>query len=159
LAAKTEGMVRYTRQNRIVELISSEEIDTQERLADRLRESGFVVTQATISRDIKELQLVKSPLPGGRYRYTLPDVSVKSLTDRFVKIFKETIQGVDSSGNMLVVKTLTGCANAACEAIDSLDFEHIIGTIAGDNTIFAVLDSPASAKATVKEFEELIRGR
>jgi transcriptional regulator of arginine metabolism len=151
--------MRYTRQNKIIELISSEEIDTQEKLADRLRESGFEVTQATISRDIKELQLVKSPLPGGRYKYTLPDISVKSLTDRFVKIFKETIQSVSSSGNILVVKTLSGCANAACEAIDSLDFEHLIGTIAGDNTIFAVIDDPKNLKSTVKEFEELMKGR
>ena len=148
--------MRYTRQNRIVELIATEEIGTQEKLAERLRQSGFDVTQATISRDIKEMQLVKSPLPGGRYRYTLPDAVVRSINERFIKIMRETITSLDFSGNIVVIKTLSGCANAAAEAIDILEVEHVVGTLAGDNTIFAVTDTPDNAPAVLKKFEEML---
>lgn len=148
--------MRYTRQNKIIELISKHEIETQEKLAECLKKDGFDVTQATVSRDIKELQLVKTLAASGRYKYTLPDVNTRQLTERFVKIFKDTIYSVAFSGNMIVVKTLTGCANAACEAIDSLEFPHIIGSIAGDSTVFIVCDDPKNAPDLVERFEQLL---
>ena len=148
--------MRYTRQNRIVELISENEVDTQEKLAELLGASGFEVTQATVSRDIKELQLIKTLAPSGRYKYTLPEHNKPRQADRFVKIFKDTILSVACSGNMIVVKTLNGCANAACEAIDSLDFPHILGSLAGDNTVFIVCDDAANAPALAGQFEELL---
>ena len=150
--------MRYTRQNKIIELISDNEIDTQEKLAELLKKSGFDVTQATVSRDIKELQLVKTLAVSGQYKYSLPEQAARQTTDRFVKIFKDTIQKVSYSGNMIVVNTLTGCANAACEAIDSLEFAHILGTIAGDSTIFIVCDEPKNAPALIARFEELLNG-
>ena len=148
--------MRYTRQNKIVELITANEVDTQEKLAELLGASGFEVTQATVSRDIKELQLVKTPAAGGQYKYSLPEPAARQTADRFVKIFKDTILKISYSGNMLVVKTLTGCANAACEAIDSLEFAHILGTIAGDNTVFLVCDDPGNAPKLAAQFEELL---
>lgn len=148
--------MRYTRQNKIVELITVNEVDTQEKLAELLAKSGFEVTQATVSRDIKELQLVKTPAASGKYKYTLPEYNTRQQADRFVKIFKNTVLGAVSSGNMIVVKTLTGCANAACEAIDSLVFPHILGSLAGDNTVFIVCDDAGNAQGLAAQFEELL---
>jgi len=148
--------MRYTRQNKIIELITLNEVDTQEKLAELLKYSGFDVTQATVSRDIKDLQLVKTPAVSGQYKYTLPEQSAKQATDRYAKIFKDTTQTVAGSGNIVVVKTLTGCANASCEAIDSLEAPHILGTIAGDNTVFIVCDSPKNVPALIARFEEML---
>jgi transcriptional regulator of arginine metabolism len=148
--------MRYSRQNKILELIGKYDIETQEMLSDLLRKSGFEVTQATISRDIKDMKLVKSLTPGGTYKYVVADGAFRTTSERYIKIFKETIQTVEHSGNMLVIKTLSGCANAACEAIDSLDFEHALGTVAGDNTLFLVVDDPKNAPALAKKFESLL---
>ena len=148
--------MRYTRQNKIIELISLNEIDTQEKLAELLKNSGFDVTQATVSRDIKELQLVKTPIASGQYKYTLPEQAARQTSDRYAKIFKDTTQTVTGSGNIVVVKTLTGCANAACEAIDSMDFPHILGTLAGDNTVFIVCDSEKNLTTLISRFEEIL---
>ncbi|MDR1954213.1 MAG: arginine repressor [Clostridiales Family XIII bacterium] len=149
--------MRYPRQNKILALIEEFEIDTQEKLAAMLKDSGFDVTQATVSRDIRELQLVKTLTASGKYKYTASGSISHPVTDRFVKIFKETIQSVASSGNIVVVKTLPGCANAAAESVDSLDFPHVLGTIAGDNTLMLVVNDPANVPALVKQFDDLLR--
>ncbi|MDR3295032.1 MAG: arginine repressor [Clostridiales Family XIII bacterium] len=148
--------MRYARQSKILDLISAHEIDTQEKLAESLRKSGFHVTQATISRDIRELQLVKSLTPSGRYKYTVGGTN-QPVTDRFVKIFRETIQSVACSGNLIVIKTLAGCANAAAETIDSLNFPNILGSIAGDNTLLLIVNDPANVPALVLRFNEMIQ--
>jgi len=150
--------MRYSRQNKIIELITLYEVDTQEKLAELLKNSGFDITQATVSRDIKEMQLVKTPAASGQYKYTLPEMSARQATDRYAKIFKDTTQTVAGSGNMIVIKTLTGCANASCEAIDSMEFPHILGTIAGDNTVFIVCDSQENVAGLISRFEELLGG-
>ncbi|MDR0853482.1 MAG: arginine repressor [Clostridiales Family XIII bacterium] len=149
--------MRYTRQSKIIELISAAEIETQEKLAEALKADGFDVTQATVSRDIKELKLIKTLSSSGKYKYSLSDEKSLSTANRFDKIFKDTIESVEYSGNMMVVKTLPGCANAAAEAIDSHGFEHVLGTLAGDNTIFLVVDEAGSAKILQEKFEELLR--
>ena len=148
--------MRYIRQNKIVELITANEVDTQEKLAELLAGCGFEVTQATISRDIKELKLVKTPAVSGNYKYTLPEQKTRTQADRFTKIFKDTVLSSVNSGNIIVVKTLTGCANAACEAIDSLEFPHILGSLAGDNTVFIVCDDADNAQRLAARFEELL---
>jgi transcriptional regulator of arginine metabolism len=148
--------MRYSRQNKILELIGKYDIETQEMLSDLLKESGFEVTQATISRDIKDMKLVKSLTPGGTYKYVVADGSFHATSERYTKIFQETIQTVEYSVNILVVKTLPGCANAACEAIDSLGFEHVLGTVAGDNTLFLVVDDPKNTASLAKRFESLL---
>ena len=148
--------MRYKRQNKIVELIAENEIDTQEKLADLLENAGFEVTQATVSRDIKELRLVKTLGSSGKYRYCLPESGAENNRNRYFSIFKDTVRSANSSGNTIVVKTLTGCANAACEAIDSLGFDHILGSIAGDNTIFIVADDEEQAQLLTVHFEELM---
>ncbi|MDR1570980.1 MAG: arginine repressor [Clostridiales Family XIII bacterium] len=147
--------MRYSRQNKILDIINSCEVDTQEKLALLLKKNGFSVTQATISRDIKEMQLVKAMTPSGRYRYTAGTGAVRPVTERFVKIFRETIQTVAHSGNIIIVKTLPGCAGAAAETIDSLGLPNILGSVAGDNTIMLVVSDPADAPAIVAQFEEM----
>ncbi len=148
--------MRYARQNKILELIETHEIETQEKLSALLKESGFDVTQATISRDIKELQLIKTLSSSGKYMYAAGLNHANPVTDRFIKIFRETIKSISSSGNIIVVKTLSGCANAAAEAIDSLNFPHILGSIAGDNTIFLVVENPGDKDAFIDEFNSML---
>ncbi|MEE0797288.1 MAG: arginine repressor [Anaerovoracaceae bacterium] len=151
--------MRYSRQNKILELINSHEIGTQEDLATLLRESGFNVTQATVSRDIKELQLVKVLSSKGKYKYASRQSAEQPPSDRFTKIFRETITSFDSSGNIIVVKTLSGCANAAGEAIDSSGMDHIIGSIAGDNTMFLLVDSEENVPLVLEKFREMLDTR
>ena len=148
--------MRYSRQNRILELIENNEIETQEKLALLLKESGFGVTQATVSRDIKDLQLIKVLSSGGKYKYATTMKISATVSDRYVKIFKETIKSVDSSGNIIVIKTLSGCANAAGEALDSLGMSHVVGSLAGDNTIMVVVDDPANVTDLVKELNDMM---
>ena len=149
--------MRYSRQNRILEIIKEFEVDTQEKLAELLKESGFDVTQATVSRDIKELQLIKTLSSTGKYKYVTAENFDHSITDRFINIFKETVQSVDSAGNLVVIKTLSGCANAAAEAIDSLRFPNIIGTIAGDNTLLIVVNEAENTNSLVSHFSDLTK--
>jgi len=149
--------MRYSRQNRILGLIKEHEIETQEKLAYLLKEDGFDVTQATVSRDIKELQLIKTLSSSGKYKYALGMIADAPITDRFVKIFKDTILSVASSGNLIVIKTLTGCANAAAEAIDSLSLPFMLGTIAGDNTILIIVDDEKNVLFLQGKFNELLR--
>ena len=148
--------MRYSRQNKILDLIQEHEIETQEKLAHLLKKSGYDVTQATVSRDIKELQLIKVLSSAGKYKYALGVAADTPVSDRFVKIFKETIRSVASSGNIIVIKTLSGCANAAGEAIDSLNLPYMLGTIAGDNTIMIVVDDVSHVDFLVEKFNELL---
>ena len=152
--------MKFQRQAKILELISEYEIDTQEELLKRLKEQGFDVTQATVSRDIKELQLVKTLSSSGKYKYSVHKSQDLPVSDRFVKIFRETITSIDSSGNIIVVKTLSGCANAAGEAIDTSNFEHIIGSLAGDNTLLLIADDEKNVPEIVDGFNEMLnRGK
>ena len=151
--------MRYSRQNKIIELINAYEIDTQEKLVSMLRDCGFEVTQATISRDIKDLQLVKTLSSTGKYKYALNQTKDMPVSDRFVKIFRETITSFAASGNLVVVKTLSGCANAAGEAIDNSGLPHIIGSIAGDNTLLLIADSADSIPEIMQEFQDMLQMR
>ena len=151
--------MRYKRQSKIIEIINTYEIDTQEKLASMLRESGFEVTQATVSRDIKDLQLVKTQSSSGKYKYALNRSNDMPVCDSFVKIIRETITSFAASGNLVVVKTLSGCANAAGEAIDNSGLPHIIGSIAGDNTLLLVADSADSIPEIMQEFQDMLQMR
>jgi transcriptional regulator of arginine metabolism len=148
--------MRYSRQNKIIEIINNNEVDTQEKLASLLKEEGFEVTQATISRDIKELQLVKTLSSSGKYKYAVNTSSDLPLTDRFVKIFRQTVVSIDSAENLIIVKTLSGCANAAGEAIDTSRMAHIKGSIAGDNTLLIIVDEKGNVPAILSEFSSLM---
>ena len=148
--------MRYSRQNKILELIEKYEVETQDKLATLLKEYGYDVTQATISRHIKELHLIKTLSSTGKYKYAAAMNMEGPISDRFVNIFRETIKSVDSSGNIVIVKTLSGCANAAGEAIDTLNFPHVIGSVAGDNTLMIVIDDAANTEKFMSKFNEIL---
>lgn len=148
--------MRYSRQNRILDLINSTEIGTQEKLAQLLRQDGFVVTQATISRDIKDLQLVKILSSDGKYKYVVGTTEKVPLSTRLSRIFRETIKTVIPTQSMVVLKTLPGCAKAAGEAVDALDCPPIIGSIAGDNTIAVFVDTPENVDTVVDVFRKMM---
>lgn len=149
--------MRYSRQNKILEIINNFEVETQEKLASLLKENGYDVTQATISRDIKELQLIKVLSNSGKYKYALGNSIETPITDRFLKIFKETIRSVAHSYNLIIVKTLSGCGSAAGEAIDSLNVPHVVGSIAGDNTLLIIVDDAENVPALVEKFNDLLQ--
>ena len=151
--------MRYTRHTAILDIINENEIETQESLAAMLKERGFNVTQATVSRDIKELQLIKILTPGGNYKYAQRKELSAPISDRFARIFRETVTSVDYSGNLIVIKTLSGCANAAAGAIDTTKFSHIVGTIAGDNTFLIVVDAPENSPELVEVFKDMLKAR
>ena len=148
--------MRYSRQNKILELITTTSVETQEQLCQLLKDAGYDVTQATVSRDIKELQLIKTLSTDGKYHYS----QFKGngfISERFVKIFRETITKITPAGNLIVVNTLSGCASAAGEAIDSVDFPHIVGSIAGDNTLLLVVDKENHVPAVMNAFDEMMK--
>lgn len=148
--------MRYARQNKILELIKSHEVDTQEKLASLLRDGGYKVTQATVSRDVKELQLVKTISDRGKSCYALPAKAEAPVSDRFKKILRETVQSINSAENLIVIKTLSGCASAAGEAIDTSEYPEIIGTLAGDNTILVIVDSKEHVPQLLDAFDKII---
>lgn len=134
-------MKKYARHSKILELIETNEIETQEELADYLKKLGIEVTQATVSRDIRELRLVKILAKSGKYKYAVIGQNAEGTTDRLIKIFKNSIVSVDTAGHLLVVKTLPGAAQVCGSAVDSLGIEEIVGTIAGDDTIFIAISN------------------
>ena len=138
--------MKAIRHSKILELIKSMDVETQEELASELKKTGMNVTQATVSRDIKELKLIKVMASSGKYKYAPISPTENYLSNKLVSIFAQTVLYTESVGNIVVIKTITGSANAACEAIDSLNFDGIVGTIAGDNTIFILVRTPESAK-------------
>lgn len=134
-------MKKYTRQSKVLELIENNEIETQEELADHLKKIGIEVTQATISRDIRELRLIKVLSKSGKYKYATMGQNVESTTDRLIKIFKNSIVSINIAGHLLVIKTLPGAAQICGSAVDSLGIDEIVGTIAGDDTIFVAVSN------------------
>ena len=149
--------MRYARQNKILDIVNSHEVETQDMLVALLKKAGYQATQATVSRDIKELQLIKTLTPSGRYKYAVSSTAEQPPSERFVTIFKETIKAVDASGNLIVIKTLSGCANAAGEAIDTMNMNHVVGSVAGDNTLLLVVDDPANVPDLVKRFRDILK--
>ncbi|NLA70299.1 MAG: arginine repressor [Clostridiales bacterium] len=149
--------MRISRQNKILEIIAENDVETQDQLQEHLRELGYNVTQATISRDIKELQLVKGLSKNGNYRYIASNYQERPISERFIKIFRETVLSYKSAQNLILVKTLSGCGNAAAEAIDCLELNHIVGTVSGDNTMLIVIEKEEYVEAVINEFDKLMR--
>ena len=139
--------MKTERHARIIDLINMYEIDTQEELADYLQKDGFSVTQATISRDIKELGVIKITLPNRATKYCVLDRTGDTAPGRLLAVFSNSIISVNQAMNIIVIKTLPGMANAAASALDSMHLEECVGTIAGDDTIFAACSGIDEAKA------------
>lgn len=148
--------MKKRRQAKILELITNNEIETQEELQDLLLSYGFEVTQATISRDIKELRLVKDVSSRGRYIYSTGKVRNDNITHSTGGIFSESIISIDYAVNTIVIKCFSGMANAACAAIDSMEHEEILGTIAGDDTIFMLCRTEENAKKITDDLRNIL---
>ena len=149
--------MKAKRHDMISKLIASENIETQEELAGKLRDHGFSVTQATVSRDIKELRLLKVLAEGGKYKYATVERAEKGMSDRFIRILSESVMSIETTGNLIVIKTISASAPAAAEAIDSMKWPEILGTISGDNTILLIARSESSVENILQRFDALIK--
>lgn len=147
--------MKQKRQMRIIELINHNAIETQEELALRLREEGFAVTQATVSRDIRELNLSKVPGADGRQKYALLSGDGQ-LNDKYVRMLHDGLISMEPAGNLLVMKTVSGMAMAVAAAVDAMHFSEIVGSIAGDDTIMAATRSNQDAADLKNRINELI---
>ena len=149
--------MKSKRQAKIMEIISNTNVETQEQLLALLQAAGFVCTQATISRDIKELRIVKELTSFGTYRYCAASREGKpTFTGRLNTIFRECVTNFDYAQNMVVIHTLPGLANAAASALDAMNMSVIVGTIAGDDTVFVVMRDTNSAAAFCGEIKSLL---
>ncbi len=145
--------MKNKRQYKILDIVKMHDVETQEMLQSLLSQYGFNVTQATVSRDIKELNLVKKSGKNGIYRYEISTVNSSKQN-----IFIDTVTDIDYAINTVVIKCHNGMAQAACAALDSMNYENIIGTIAGDDTIFILMRTESDAHNLVKTFKKLIWG-
>lgn len=146
--------MKTERHQKILQIISENDVETQEELLLYLKQSGYNATQATISRDIKELGLSKRPSKNGMVRYVKAEISDTKTSVKYEAILKESIISIDYAINTVVVKCHTGLANAACAAIDACGFAGIVGTIAGDDTIFILARSEEKAAGLAKMLKE-----
>ncbi len=150
--------MKNVRQREILKIIQDKDIDTQEQLLEELRARGFTTTQATISRDIKELRLVKELTGSGSYRYALSDRKFSSASDaRLRNIFKEGVVSVDVAQNIIVVRTMPGLASAACSALDNMEIEGMVGTLAGDDTGILIMRDSGLAQQFSNEVHKLLK--
>jgi len=149
-------MNKGQRHIKIREIITSHEVETQDELVDRLREAGFNVTQATVSRDIKELHLIKVPLPDGRYKYSLPTEQKFNPIQKLKRTLVESFVSIDHADHFVVLKTLPGNANAVAALIDGLDWKEIMGTISGDDTILIICRSREFSQDVCQRFLDLL---
>lgn len=149
--------VKNKRQKAILKIIQTQEIETQNQLIEALNAAGVKSTQATVSRDIKELHLIKELTPQGKYRYVVGQKQdVQNYAARLKTIFKESVTSFDSAQNIVVIKTLPGLAMAACSAIDSMNIKNLVGSIAGDDTAFLAMTDAAAAEAFCAEIESML---
>ncbi len=146
--------MKQTRHIRIVELIEKYDIETQEELSEYLKKDGFTVTQATVSRDIRELKLTKIPTGNGRQKYAVLRQDDSHLGDKYIRVLKECFVSMDSAQNILVIKTGVGMAMAVAAAIDAMKFEEIVGSIAGDDTIMMAIRTVEDTQVVMRKIRE-----
>ena len=149
--------MKNSRQNMILEIISQENIETQEQLLNRLQERGITSTQATISRDIKQMHLIKEPVGQGVYKYAVSGNRTKlNFAEKLRTIFRESITSIDCARNVVVLKTMPGLASAACSALDNMELNYMVGSLAGDDTAFLLMRDDESAIAFCEELKGML---
>jgi arginine repressor len=151
--------MKTRRHAKILELIKEFDIDTQDELLKYLRDAGFDVTQATVSRDIKELRLVKTLSASGKYKYSTGTEKTGDMSAKFYSLFSDSVISVEAAQNMIVIKTFLGMAQAVCASMDTIYWQGVVGTLAGEDTIFIVCKDETSALETQEEFRKLIINR
>ena len=149
--------MKNDRQSMILEIISQENIETQEQLLARLQEKGITSTQATISRDIKQMHLIKEPVGQGVYKYAVSNNRTKlNVAEKLRTIFRESITSIASAQNIVVIKTMPGLASAACSALDNMEITYMVGSLAGDDTAFLLMRDSESAAMFCEELKSML---
>ena len=148
--------MKKNRHDKIIEIINNHVVETQEQLASLLKEAGYEVTQATVSRDIRQMKLTKQVIEDGRQKYVYFTADPEVMHDKYVNVLKAGFVSMDIAQNLLVIKTVSGMAMALATAIDALELPQIVGCIAGDDTIFAATKSQEEAEEATKEFDEML---
>ena len=149
--------MKTVRQVAILDIIEKQDIETQEELAEALRKRGIAVTQATVSRDIKELSWLNVLSPHGGYKYATADKAEHGLSDRLIRMLTDSVLSITSANNLIVVKTLSGSANVAGEALDSMHWPEVLGTLAGDNTILMIIRSNEEVPVIISRIQDLMK--
>ncbi len=150
-------MARSSRQSKILELISTQDISSQDELVACLKAANFDITQATISRDIKELGLIKILTNDGKYKYALMDNGEQTVSNKNISIFRESVISVKPANNLCVIKTVKGLACGICSMIDKLNLENVLGSVYGDDTVMVILPNNQGAQIASETLEQLIR--
>lgn len=148
--------MKVSRHAKILELISQYNIETQEDLAERLNNSGFKVTQATVSRDIRDLKLTKVSVDGGKQKYVVLKSADDSLNEKYVRVLSDGFHSMDMAQNILVIKTVAGMAMAVAAAIDAMEWHEVVGCIAGDDTIFCAIHSVEETEAVMDKILKIV---
>ena len=148
-------MSKKLRHDAIIDLITKNDVATQEELTAELINMGFDVSQATVSRDIKELNLIKVEGVNKKFKYVKVEVGKSDLSPRIINLFKQITTSIEFANNLIVVKTLSGNASAAGMAIDQMHFSQVLGTVAGDDTVLIVTKSTADAEIVIKGLRSL----
>lgn len=151
--------MKVGRQSKIIELINKHDIETQEELADLLNSSGYNVTQATISRDIRELKLTKVAVDDGRQKYIVLNNTETGLSEKFVRVLRDGFISMDMAQNIIVIKTVSGMAMAVAAALDALHIQGIMGCIAGDDTLMCVIKTADETIAVMEKLNKLINSK
>ncbi len=148
--------MKVNRHVKIVELVNKYDIETQEELADRLRDEGFQITQATVSRDIRDLKLTKVPTDDGRQKYVVLKATENALLDKYIRILKDGFVSMDMAMNILVIKTVSGMAMAVAAAIDEMRWNEVVGCIAGDDTIMCVVRTIEDTAVVMEKIRKIV---
>ncbi len=148
--------MKKNRHDKIIELINNHVVETQEQLASLLKEEGHDVTQATVSRDIRQMKLTKQVTPDGRQKYVYTTADPEIMHDKYVHVLRAGFVGMDLAQNILVIRTVSGMAMALAAAIDALELKQVVGCIAGDDTIFVAIKSNEEATELMNEFYEML---
>ena len=149
-------MARTGRQLKLIEIINKNEIETQEALAEALRNEGYLVTQATVSRDIKDLGLIKVMTPNKTYKYAQPASTEQKSSGKMLNLFRECVISIDYAGHLIVIKTVSGGANSAATLVDKLNFPEFMGCVAGDDTILVVIKDQQKIVPIVEKLKSLL---
>ena len=148
--------MKVNRHAKIIELIGKYQVETQEELAAYLTQEGFKVTQATVSRDIRDLKLTKIPTEDGKQRYTVHPKTGTTMNDKYIRVLKDGFASMDMAQNILVIRTVSGMAMAVATAIDSLEFPEVVGTIAGDDTIMCAIRTVEDTMKVMDKISKMV---
>lgn len=148
--------MKTKRQSKILELIRKNDIETQEELLAHLLKDGFAVTQATVSRDIREMKLTKVSVNGGRQKYTALNDTAEDMSEKYVRVLRDGFVSMDMAQNILVIKTVSGMAGAVCASLDAMNIHEIVGSIAGDDTIMCAIRTTEDTVAIMKRLRKIV---